>query len=428
MNLLIKSVQLLSEGHPFHRKECDVYVENGVYKKFATGIDIKECARDTQVYDAEDQFLSIGWMDMRVNFREPGHEQKETIASGLNAAAAGGFTAVLLMPSTNPSLQTRADIEFVKSKSQSHVTTLYPAGSLTLNREGKELCELYDMQQGGAVAFTDDKKFLKDSGVMMRALQYAGNISSRVITYADDEYLSGNSLANESATTTLLGFKGSPALAEEIALQRELSLCNYTNTALHVSGISTAGAVNVLREAKKRGANVTAEVYAHHLVLTDESLNEFDSNYKVKPPLRSQEDVEALRKAVADGTIDVIVSDHSPQDIESKDVEYDNAGFGMIGLETSFAVLHTALKDLPLEKIIACISTNPRKILGLPAPLVKEGEEANFTLFNPQEKWTFSKEDIYSLSRNTPFVGAEFKGRAKAVYANRLFFQAFYKK
>ncbi len=422
MNLLIKSVKILHEGHSFHKQVCDVYVENGFYKFFASTIDLKNCADDTQVYDASNQYLSIGWMDMRVNFREPGHEQKETISTGLNAAAAGGFTAVLLMPSTQPSLQTRADIEFVKSKSQPHITTLYPAGSLTLNREGKELCEMYDMQQGGAIAFTDDKKFLKDSGVMMRALQYAVNINSRVIAYADDDYLSGKSLANESATTTLLGFKGSPALAEEIALQREISLSEYVHTALHVSGISTASAVNVLREAKKRGAKISAEVYAHHLMLTDESLNDFDSNYKVKPPLRSRSDVDALINAVADGTIDVIVSDHSPQDIESKDVEYDYAGFGMIGLETAFGVLNTALKDkMPVEKIINCIAANPRKVLGLNPARIKEGEPANFTIFNPKEEWTFTMQHIRSLSRNTPFINCSFTGRAKAVFNNGFF-------
>ncbi len=423
MNILIKSVQILNEGHPFHRKVCDVYVEKGIYKKISTSIDQKECANDTTVYDGKNQFLSIGWMDMRVNFREPGHEQKETIATGLNAAAAGGFTAVLLMPATNPSLQTRADIEFVKSKSQTHLTTLYPAGSLTHNREGKELCELFDMQQGGAIAFTDDKKFVKDSGVMMRALQYAENINSRLIAFADDDYLSGKSLANESATTTLLGFKGSPAVAEEIALQREISLSEYTNAALHVSGISTAAAVNVLREAKKRGSKITAEVYAHHLILTDESLNSFDSNYKVKPPLRTQSDIDALLNAVADGTIDVIASDHSPQDIESKDVEYDYAGFGILGLETAFGVLHTALKDkMPLEKIINTISVNPRKVLGLTISQIEEGEIADFTIFNVNEVWTFTVDHIHSLSRNTPFIGSDFCGRANVV-CNRGIFQ-----
>ena len=422
MNLLIKSVKVLNEGNPFHKKVCDVYVENGSYKKIAAAIDINDCALKTTVYEAKNQYLSIGWMDMRANFREPGEEQKETITTGLNAAAAGGFTGVLVMPSTIPSLQTRADIEFLKSKSQGHVTTLFPTGSLTVNREGKELCELFDMQQGGAIAFTDDKKFLKDSGVMLRALQYAGTINSRVIAFADDVYLAGKSLANESATTTLLGFKGSPAIAESIALQREITLSDYTNVHLHVSGISTAVAVSILREAKKRGAKISAEVYAHHLLLTDESLNTFDSNYKVKPPLRSQTDVDALCDAVADGTIAIIASDHSPQDIESKDVEFDYAGFGMIGLESAFGVLHTALKDkMPLEKIIESISSNPCNVLGLAISQIAVGEVANFTLFDAKEEWTFTKENIQSLSSNTPFIGSNFIGRAKAVFNNGMF-------
>ena len=423
MNVLIKSVQVLEASHPYHRKVCDVYVEQGNYKVIAASIDIKDCAENTLLYDATGQYLSIGWMDMRVNFREPGEEQKETILTGLNAAAAGGFTAVLLMPSTTSHLHTRADIEFVKSKSQQQVTTLYPAGSLTKQREGTQLCELFDMQQGGAIAFTDDKKFIKDSGVMMRALQYAANIHTLIIAYADDTTLSGLSLANESANTTLLGFKGSPAIAESIALQRDISLSEYTGVPVHFSGISTAESVEVIRDAKRRGVKITTEVYAHHLSLTDASLHDFDSNYKVKPPLRNATDAEALCMAVADNTIDAIVSDHAPQDVEAKEVEYDYAAFGIIGLETAFAVLHTALKDnAPLETIINCITVNPRNILHIALPEIKEGHAADFTLFSTSEVWKFEPKHIRSLSHNTPFIGSTFTGRAKAVYNNNVFY------
>ncbi len=422
MNLLIKSVRIIDNNPQVQDKVVDIYIEGGIYKKIAVSISPTDCKKGTEVFNAERLCISAGWFDMRVNFREPGYEQKETIASGQRAAASGGFTGVALMPSVNPVLQTSADMEFVKTKSRNGLTDVFPLGALTVNREGKDITEMYDLKQGGAVGFTDDKRFIKDSGVMLRALQYANQIESPLIVFCDDTSLSGNTSSNESEVTTMLGLKGSPGVAEEIALLRDLSLCKYTGVGLHIAGITTKGAVEIIRQAKKGGMPVTCEVAAHHLVLTDDSLEEFDTNFKVKPPLRSKEDVAAICDALVDGTIDVVVSDHSPEDIESKHVEWDYASNGMIGLESFFGVMNAALSgEISLPQLIEKITVNPRNILRLPHVEIKEGEKANFTIFNPDVEWTFSENHLQSLSRNTPFIGYKMKGKAIAVGNNNQF-------
>jgi dihydroorotase len=417
MNLLIRQVTIADPSSSFHKKVVDVLIVDGVIQSIADKIGADKVPDGTKVLEGNGQMVSPGWFDLRAYFREPGDEPKETIRSGQNAAARGGFTGVLLMPSTHPMIQTRSAVEFVMSKGNEHPVEIIQAGCLTENREGKELTGMYDMLLGGAGAFTDDKRSIADSGVMLRALQYAGNIGANVITYADDPSVSGKGIANESTNTTLLGFKGSPDIAEEIALQRDLSLVEYTNQPLHVSGISSARAVAVVRDAKKKGLKITAEVYAHHLLLDDSALNDFDSNFKVKPPLRSSDDKAALIAGVLDGTIDAIASDHSPEDHESKVVEFDYSAFGMISLESTFGVIAKAFgAKLTPEVIATVLSKNPRQILGLPEIRIAVGEKANLTIFNLHEEWELSAAGMQSLSRNTPFIGTKFKGKVKGVY------------
>ncbi|MEP7265906.1 MAG: amidohydrolase family protein, partial [Bacteroidota bacterium] len=313
-------------------------------------------------------------------------------------------------------------VEYIKSAGRNHITDIFPAGCLTVKREGKEMAELFDMKQGGAVAFTDDQRTVNNSGVMLRLLQYAGNIDAPVFTYADDRNLSGELQANESKNTTLLGFKGSPSIAEEIAVNRDVLLSEYAEVPVHISGVSTQAAVDAIRMAKKKGIAVTAEVSSYHLLLSDELLDDFDTNYKVKPPLRSKSDVEALRSAVADGTIDVIVSDHTPGDRESKEVEWDFATHGITNLETSFAVMNRAMEGVAsIVKIIDKITIQPRKILRMSVPEIKEGEKACFTLFHSGVNWKFDVSKSKSLSSNSPFNGKEMKGRAVAVFNNNKF-------
>lgn len=415
MNLLLKKVRVNDPSSEFHGSVMDLAVQDGKYVSAE-----KSLSSDALVVDAPEGLeVSPGWMDTRVFFREPGHEQKETIRSGQSAAAQGGFTAVLSMPSTHPVIQSHADISFVKSKAHGHPVDVFPAGVLTSNREGKELAGLFDMKLAGAVAFTDVKQMISNSGVMLRALQYAGNIHSTVISYADDPGLTNGLQTTESPFTTLLGFKGAPAIAEQMAIDRDISLVKYSGIPLHISGISTREAVESIRRAKSAGISVTAEVYVYHLLLDDHSLADFDSNYKVKPPLRTAEDVMALREAVLDGTIDVICSDHSPEDPESKDVEFDYAAYGMISLESFFGVLNTAFNgDLKPERLYELLVANPRRILGITVPCIQYGNEANFTLYHSGHSWTFTKEHLASKSCNTPFLGKTFKGKTFGICNN----------
>ncbi|MFN8153431.1 MAG: dihydroorotase [Bacteroidia bacterium] len=414
MNLLLKNVRINDPSSSLHGKNTDVLVNNGIIQETGNGL---TAPAETVVVEEAGVEVSPGWLDLRAFFREPGDEQKETIRSGQKAAAQGGFTGVVVMPSTHPAIQTHADVSFIKARATGYPVDVFPGGALTEQLEGKELAGMYDMKLAGAVAFTDVKRAIGNSGVMLRALQYAGNLGAPVISYADDPGLTAKLQATESPFTTLLGFKGAPAIAEEIAVQRDLSLVKYAGVPIHISGISTRDAVNRIREAKKEGVPVTAEVYVYHLLLDDTSLEGFSSMYKVKPPLRTADDVLALREAVIDGTIDVICSDHSPEDLESKDVEFDYAAYGMISLESFYGVLNAAFKgSLSRERMYEVLVKNPRRILGIDVPSITKGAIANLTVYHPATAWTFGKEHIQSKSSNTPFTGTTFKGKPIGIY------------
>lgn len=384
-------------------------------------MDEKATGKSVNIIEGKGHCVSIGWFDMKANFRDPGHEQKEDIFSGMKAAAAGGFTGVAIMPSTHPALQTKADIEYIVNKSRSHLVDVHPVGALSLNRDGKEMTEMFDMKQAGAVAFTDDKRSVMDAGLMMRSLLYAKNIETLIIAFADDRTISGKNVMNESLNSIYFGMKGSPSLGEDLLVQRDIKLCEYTGGKIHFSTLSSAGAVDLIRKAKKTGLAVTAEVCAHQLCFDDAALGDYDTNYKVKPPYRTKDDIKALIKGLEDGTIDAICSDHSPEDIESKDVEFEFANYGILGLETAFASAHTQLhKKLSLAAIVDKFTSRPRQIFNIAIPEIKEGVVANLTVFNPDVEWTFAKQHIHSKSANTPFLNHKFKGRAVAVINNKL--------
>lgn len=405
--MLIKSVRIIDSRSPYNNQVKDILIKDGIIEKIDDNI-----TGQGDVIDASGKCISVGWFDMKVNFCDPGYEYKEDLTSGCNAAAAGGFTGVALMPSTQPALQNKSQIDYVLSKTKNSLVDVYPVGALTVNRDGKDLCEMYDMQQAGAVAFTDDKRAIQDSGMLNRALLYAKNIGSLIINYADDKNISGSGSVNESANTTLLGFKGVPSLAEELMVARDIQLSEYTDAPIHISGISCAKSVELIAEAKLKRIQVTCDVNAYSLWNTDSDLKTFDSNFKVKPPLRNTSDVAALRQGVIDGTIDVIVSDHNPQERESKDVEFDYASYGMIGLESFFGLVMKSLGDrMDLETLIEKFTTNPRHILKLEVPHLAEGAAANLTLFDVTTAWTFTKEDIKSKSKNTPYLGMTFVGK-----------------
>jgi dihydroorotase len=413
MNLLIKQATLIDTTSSHHGKVVDILIEKGIITLIKKSI---QPEKGVKIIEGSDLHVSAGWLDMQVNFCDPGNEHKETLENGLRAAAKGGFTGVAVMSGTNPPLHNKAQIDYIVNKSRSHAVDVYPVGTLSHNQEGKDLSEMYDMQLSGAVGFSDYKKATKDAGLILRALQYSKNINSFIITHCDDKTISHDGLMNEGVTSTRLGLKGIPALAEEIMLQRNIQILDYTGGRMHIPTISTKGSAELIRKAKARKLNITCGVAAYNLSLDDTAVEGFDTNFKVNPPLRTKEDIEALRKAMADGTIDVIVSDHNPQDIESKDLEFDHADNGMVGLESCFGVLNKALdKKVPLEYMVNALTINPRAVLGLKSVQVKEGVEANLTLFNPEKKYVFEKSHIVSSNKNSGFIGKELKGEVVGV-------------
>ena len=413
MNLLIKQATVIDSTSQHNGKVVDILIEKGVITQIKKSI-VPE--KGIKTIEAEGLHVSAGWLDMQVNFCDPGYEHKETLSNGLKSAAKGGFTSVCLMSGTNPPLHNKAQIEYVANRAKDNLVDVLPVGTLSQNQEGKDLSEMYDMKLSGAVAFSDYKKTTKDAGLILRALQYSQNINSFIITHCDDKTISHDGLVNEGVTSTKLGLKGIPALAEEIMLQRNIQILEYTGGKMHIPTISTKGSVELIKKAKAKKLNITCGVAAYNLLLDDSELEGFDTNYKVNPPLRTKEDIEALKKGIADGTIDVIVSDHNPQDIESKDLEFDHADNGMVGLESCFGVLNTALSSkLSLENIVNALTKNPRAILGLDSVSLKEGVEANLTLFNPTKKQVFEKSHIIASNKNSGFIGKELKGEVIGV-------------
>jgi len=412
MNVLLKSAKVISPGSPYNGKRVDILIENGIIRSIKTNI--KE--KNSKIFEAENIHVSPGWFDMQVNFRDPGYEYKEDLISGTKAAAHGGYTGVAIMPSTHPPIHTKADVEYIKNKTADSIVDVFPVGALSYNLEGKDISEMYDMYRSGAVAFSDDKKSIADAGLLMRALLYAKNFNGLIMTHCDERDISAGGTMNEGNTSTALGLKGMPALAEELMVARNIYLAEYTESRIHISSVSTAKSVQLIREAKAKKLKITASVNAYNLILEDNHLEDFDTNCKVNPPLRVKSDIEALKKGLTDGTIDVIVSDHSPEDEENKKTEFDHAAFGITGLESSFAIANTVRGRLGLEKLIDKMALNPRKILNLPVPGIEEGQKANLTLFNPELNWKLEKRHIHSKSKNTPFIGTALQGKALAIY------------
>ena len=412
MNILIKSARVIDPRGKYHNKIRDILIENRIIKKIAAKI--KKTKAIT--YTANNLHISIGWMDLHANFRDPGFEYKEDIISGCKAAAKGGFTGVLLMPENNPITDNNAQVEYIQNKGKDNIVSVHAAGSITKAMQGNQMVEMYDMKKAGALAFTDDKKALQNNEVIKHALLYAKDFDGLIMNFANDNSIANRGQIHEGEISTALGLKGIPAMAEEIMIDRDISLCKYTESKLHLSYISTKNSVSKIKKAKKEGSKISADVALHNLILTDEEITHFDTRYKVMPPLRSKKDCTALIKGLKDGTIDVICTDHSPEDEENKKTEFDNAAFGIIGLETAFGLIGKHLsKHLSLAEIIKKIAINPRRLLQLKSGNIEEGNTANLTLFNPDLEWEFQKTDIESKSVNTPFVGEKLKGKALAI-------------
>ncbi len=410
-NVILKQAKIIDPSSPFHLQTMDVKIENG--KITAIEKEIPETS-DFELVEAPNLHLSQGWMDPSVSFGEPGFEERETIANGLKVASKSGFTAVALQPNSNPVIDNQSQVRFVLDQARNQATTLYPIGALTRGSEGVDLAELFDMKNAGAIGFGDYKKALQNANLQKIALQYVQDFDGLVIAFCQDSALKGSGIANEGITSTRLGLKGIPALAEELHVARNLFLLEYTGGKLHIPTISTQGSIKLIKEAKAKGLLVTCSVAVHNLVLNDEALTGFDTRYKVSPPLREEATRKALIEAVLDGTIDCITSDHNPLDIEHKKLEFDLAKDGTIGLESAFGALGTVL---PLEVIIEKLTAS-KLIFNLKPNKIAVGNKAEISLFTTTEEWTFTKESIQSKSKNSAFLGQKIKGKAIGIYNN----------
>jgi len=411
MNLVIRKAKIIDPKSPFHNQTVDVKITNGVID--AIGNSVSNDA-NYQEFQQEGLHLSQGWFDTSVSLGEPGFEDRETIANGLIVAAKSGFTGIALQPNSHPIIDNQSQVHFVKQKAVNSATDLYPIGALTKNSEGKDLAELYDMKNAGAVAFGDYGKSLSNANLLKIGLQYVQDFDGLVIAFAQDETIKGNAVVNEGIVSTRLGLKGIPNLAEELIIARNLFLLEYTGGKLHIPTVSTAKSVALIKEAKAKGLAVTCSVAVHHLVLTDETLEGFDTRYKVSPPLRTEADRQALLTGVIDNTIDCITSDHNPIDIEHKKMEFDLAKNGTIGLESAFGALLTVL---PLEKVIEKL-TSGDIVLNIEKQVIDINSKANLSLFEIDSNWTFSKEAILSKSKNSAFLGQPMQGKALGIYNN----------
>lgn len=412
MDILIRSARIVDTGSKFHNQVRDILISNGKIKKIGAKLPNTTKAKEVK---ADNLHVSLGWFDLNTCLSDPGFEHNETIESGCAAAAFGGFTHICAMPNTQPVTDTKAQVEYILRKSASQIVNVHPVGAVTHGTDGKDLAEMYDMHLAGAIAFSDGLKPSPTAGTVERALLYTKAFGGLVMNHPEDKSISKNGVMHEGVISTTMGLPGAPALAEEIAVNRDLYVLEYTEGKLHLLDVSLAKSAELIKAAKKKKLNVTASVNAYNLLLDENSVGAYNTNCKVNPHLRSAKDVEAMAKAIADGTVDTITSAHQPHDEEGKKLEFDKANFGMIGLETCFAVANTALNGkVELEKIVSALANNPRRVVGLSA-IIAEGEEADLTLFNPALKWTFSESDIRSRSKNTPFVGTAFTGKALGV-------------
>jgi len=377
--------------------------------------------------DASGMIICPGLVDMHVHLREPGYEYKETIQSGALAAAAGGFTSIACMPNTEPALDNQEQIRFVLEKAKAAAVHVYPVGALTKGRQGKELAEMADMREAGAVAFSDDGTGVQNGNMMRRSLEYCRMLDVAVLSHCQYDDLADGGVMNESYYSTSLGLRGATRIAEELMIARDLMLAQYTNSKIHIQHVTSIGGIELIRNAKRQGIKVTAETCPHYLVFSDDCLKTYDTNLKVNPPIRGKKDMAALKKALASGIIDVIATDHAPHAWEEKALEFDYAPSGLIGLETALAVVATELVHknvLDWLSLIKLMTLNPAQILNIPAGRFENNLPADITLIDPELEWTFAETDIKSLSKNSPFVGWKFKGRVtKTIVSGKTVFE-----
>ncbi len=422
MKIVIKSVNVLHPGQNINEPGTDILLEDGIIKKI--GKLKADETKGAEIYDLNGKYVVPGFFDMHVHLREPGREDEETVVTGCSSAASGGFTGVACMPNTEPAIDSAEVVSLIKDKAKNQLVDVHPIGAATLGRKGESLAPMAELYEAGAVAFSDDGTAIKSASLLRLSLEYSKMYNLPVIEHCEDETLAGGAM-NESVNSTALGLPAVPSVAEDLIVMRDIMMAQYAGGKVHIAHISTKEAVDMVREAKKKGLPVTAEVTPHHFSLTDDSLKTYDTNLKMNPPLRTRADVDAVIEGLKDGTIDCIASDHAPHSIEEKEVEFEFAPNGIIGLETEVGLALTELyhkKVLSLEETINKLAVNPRKILNLPIPQFTEGEQANFTILDIDEIWTVDVSKFKSKSKNSPFDKRLLTGRAVGVINNKKMF------
>ena len=405
MKVLIKQANISGSSSPLQGQVKDILIVDGIIQQIADTI--SEAADKTISH--ENLYVSIGWVDSFANFADPGYEHKETLATGAAAAAAGGFTDVMIIPNTNPAMSGKAVVEYIQQKAATLPVSIHPIAAITKNLEGKELAEMYDMSQSGAIAFSDGTQSIQSPGILLKAMQYVLPIGATVIQVPDDKSISAHGLMNEGIVSTQLGLPGKAAIAEELMIARDIELLKYTNSRLHITGISSKKSVELVAQAKSEGLAITCSVTPMHLLFCDEDLKEYDTNLKLNPPLRTASDRAALQEAFREGIIDCIASHHFPQHWDDKTCEFEYAKNGSSSLEAVYGIANRFAKGYHM--LIEHMAVLPRKIFGLPIPEIKEGSPAILTLYVPDVEYTFDETMIRSKSKNNPFVGKTLKGK-----------------
>lgn len=415
MKLILLNATIVDSTSSFHLKKCDLWIQNGAIESIQLSSKKAFQHESTKTWDIKGAFVSVGWADMRASLREPGFEFKEDLASAAKAAAAGGFTIITCLPNTEPAIAHKSAVEFVYQRAQTLPVHILPYAVVSQHRKGKELAELYDLHQAGAVGFTDANQPIADAGLMLRALQYSTIFGGKLLVHANEQSLSEGGRMHEGETSTYLGLKGIPALAEELMIVRDIELAKYANAPIHVSHLSSKGSVELIRKAKKQGVKVTCDVAVAHLCYTDTDLETFDTNFKLNPPLRSKADQKALWDGLIDGTIDCIVTDHAPEDIEHKQVEFEYAAPGIIGLQTAYSqLLAAAPKNFTEVHLAQALGNNPRAFLNKSISITK-GAPAELTVFSPSGKWEYNEASNLSKSKNSPVLNQTLAGRVLGI-------------
>ncbi len=406
MKVLVKQARIIDPTSPYHKRVQDIFINAGRISHISDTIQEEA----DQVVSVQDIHVSPGWVDVFANFGDPGYEHKETLETGSRAAAAGGFTDVFLIPNTRPVIDSKTQVEYLNSRPSALAATVHAIGAISKNIEGKELAEMYDMHKSGAAAFGDGIRPVQSAGLLLKALQYVKAFDGVIIQLPDDQSVGANGLMHEGIISTQLGLAGKPIIAEELLVARDIKLARYTASRLHFTGVTSPRSLEYIRRAKDSGLQVTCSVTPYHLFFNDSDLQEYDTNLKVFPPLRTATEQSALQQAVADGTVDCIATHHMPQDYDNKVLEFEYAKNGMTGLETCYPVLKTILPSVSEERWVELLCRNARRIFGLPQPVVKENEDARLTLFSPSGSSQFNSKTFYSRSANSAFIGTALSG------------------